>query len=122
MHLSSFLVASGAVDASALLVALEEQGRRRPHLPSLMVRSGCLEVTEALKLCEEPCDTQGFLNLMVERGRLTNELLEQIWSHWQASVPPFDKLLVELGYLTESQRVSLVSDFEAARASNAGSR
>jgi hypothetical protein len=112
MRFGEFLVSQGTITPQQLVRALAAQHQRRPFIPELVVRLGMVSNSDVAFFTEDVVDGEGrFLDWLMSTGRITEMDMEQIICRWRRSAPPLGELLVELGEITETERITSLNAF-----------
>ena len=112
MRFGEFLVSRGTITPQQLVRALASQHQRRPFIPELVVRLGMVSNSDVAFFAEDVVDGEArFLDWLKTTGRITEMDLEQIICRWRRSAPPLGEFLVELGEITEEERITSLNEF-----------
>jgi two-component system chemotaxis sensor kinase CheA len=112
MRFGEFLVSRGTITPQQLVRALAKQHQKRPFIPELVVRLGMVSNSDVAFFAEDVVDGEGkFLEWLKRTGRITEMDLENIVCRWRRSAPPLGELLVELGEITDLERIESLNRF-----------
>lgn len=106
MKFGEYLVENGLIDMEQLDAALEEQQRRRGHLPRLLIEQGLMS-DESIVLAMEraKCADLSLLEVAEQRGDITAEQRVEIEQRHRESGPRLGELMVEMGMIDNETRI-----------------
>ena len=114
MLFGEFLIQKGAVGATAILEALDDQQRRKPFLGRVAVRARALTVVQVLRVLNRQVDDRRSFGVhAVELGYIDEATLDRILVDQRTAVPPLGEILVESGSLEPSRLQEMLRLFEA---------
>jgi hypothetical protein len=110
MLFGQYLLEAEVVSEEQLLEALLVQQERRTSLPRLAFESGIVDRSSCLGALHSD-DSPGFVDGLAATNQLSPFQLERLISLWRKSAPPLGMLLVELGFISDEERIAALSEF-----------